>query len=209
MGLYIGPLTKLGSWKRLIATSIRMRVAAMRWKENDERPGHRIEESARRPERRLGLFALHHRVGLERFGAPGSMAVKADAHQQAIKNIGLVPADALGDGQDHRFARQQRGAIAECVGGGEKAQLVRYRARFRSARHRWRCPGSRTRKPPPARRRPAGARPWPVPAQRHGDQAARRSPICASSIQPRRRPSTASNGAPTRSSSGAQRNFSE
>ena len=30
MGLYIGPLTKLGSWKRLIASSIRQRVGAMR-----------------------------------------------------------------------------------------------------------------------------------------------------------------------------------
>ena len=160
-----------------------------------------------RPERRFRFLARHHRVGLHRLGGQkrGDHARPPSARHRRYRTA-FQPM-RCGDGQDHRFAHQQRDAIAEGVGGGQKPQLVRVAARFRCARRRWRCPGWRRRRPPPARRRPAApghgwcrSAPW---------RSGRRRPRSASAQSSRGAGPAAPSTGTHRSSNGAQRNFSE
>ena len=92
--------------------------------EGDDRPDHRVERGSAGRGASLGVLRRHHRVGALRL-ASGQRGADPDHHQPAVEGVAHRPSGGGGEKQDQRLGGEQGEAVAQAVGGGEQAELVR------------------------------------------------------------------------------------
>ena len=112
----------------------------------------------------------------------------ADQRQRRHGCVGERPRAELGDVERARAGGEHGDAVAELVGRGRGA-LQASRRSPRCGRRRARCPAWPRRRRRARRTAASHHRSTLRIAERHGEQADDAMPICASSIQERRRPS--------------------
>src|SRR5215470_4869932 len=97
----------------------------------DERSHNSVKETARRPNRRLALFLMHHRIRALRFLCkPGRH--HSDGHTYTVNAVGDAPTYGGCHDEDDGIRSQESKTVAELVGRREEALFFSVVGRFNS-----------------------------------------------------------------------------